>query len=693
MNDLKLEDLNSMARDAGNVDDSLFKEQRSNIRLYRGDHYIKSGNRKGSEIVRSKDSKITKQTKLRITMNHTHRVCNVYSNTINNIAPSVSIMPNNTRETSDIKVAEMHRKLWDHVKENNNIQYQNKRQADNLTVVGECFLKVFWNPGKGIQIPGAIKQKFNAETGQPLGDPYQELKMSGDVDYEVLYGFNLKRDPSATEWEKCRWVMYEKMVDIKELEEQFNTKLKGGDSLDETFKIFDINTANYYEMINKNKKIMVHETYFRPSLAHPNGYYYISTDNEVLAKGELPLGVFPIFHAFFDEVPGAPRGYSIIKQIRSSQGEINRTISKIAEHQITLGDDTVYIQKGTKIAPGGYTNGVKAVQYSGIEPKVVQGRSGTQYVEHLNRVIDDMYRMVDISEFIEKAGTQDLMSQLYKNFREKEKFSKYAEKLVKYQKDVCKFTLKLYKHFAPDELLIEIIGKDEQMNLPELRSQTDLSYQIKLDEVTEDVDTKFAKMTKFTEIMQYNSDISPQVRGLIIKNMPFANVDEISKELTRPYEMAQNIILAIDRGQQIPIKPREDHNYMIEVLSARTLEADFQYLPQEVQMLYEERIAQHEELEVARIMREQELAAGFIPSGGDLVTINMTIAMSSEDGGTKTEKLKLPVEAINWLRDKLAQQGWTQEQLERLLPESRAEMGDMIQGQQAVGVPAGVPQF
>ena len=677
---LKVEDLNDMAREGKLVDDSLFIEQRSNIRLYRGDHYAKTANNIGDlSQIRRRDKANGKRNKLRITINFIHKACNIYSNFIANIAPSVDIAPANPSETSDMKVAEMHQKIWSHIKEINDMSTLNRKFTDDFTIIGEALVKVFWNPAKGIKVPGAIKQDFNAETGEPVSEPYQEMVMSGDVDYESLFGFNLRRDPSATVWNKCRWVQHDKMVDKKEVEAQFKIKLKDGDSVDETFKIFDTNSASYFEMTNKYKKVLVRETYFRPCLKYPEGYYYISTDYEILAKGKLPLGEFPIKHAFFDEVPGSPRGYSIIKQARSSQAEINRAVSKTAEHQITLGDDTVYIQKGTKVSPGGYLNGIKAVQYSGIEPKIVQGRDGSQYSAHYDKATENFFRILDISEFIEKGGTQDLTAQLYKNLREREKFTKYAAKMEKFQKDICKMSLKFYKHFAPDALVLEIIGADEQMNLPEFRKSTELSYQIRLDEVTEDVDTKFARMQKFTEILQFSPDLPPEVRGLIIKNMPYANIDELSKEITRDYEYAQNVILALDRGEQVPVRPRENHIYMTGVLSSRTMEGDFKYKPPQIQQMYEQRIEEHEIMETERVKREQELTAGFIPSGGDLVSVNMTISVPNADGtGTKTERLKLPVETINWVKEMLAKQGWSQEQLSKLLPESRAEMGDMM---------------
>ena len=665
-------------RDGKAVDQKHFKEERSNIRLFRGDHFIDRNTNGSDSTSRIKGVNKRKRPKLRITVNHIQKACKIYANHIINIAPGVAPSPKNPEEESDIKVADMSNQLWDHLKYVHNISAQNQKSSLECPMIGEIFMKVTWDQNKGKPVPGEVKVQVDALTGEMLGKPYQEMVVPGDVDYERIYGYNLLRDPDAKSWEDCRWVIQEKVIDTKDLKAQFpDAQIETSDSVDDVFQVFDSATSNYFSSNNAGKSI-VYEMFFRPRASLLDGYFIIFTDKEELAKGKLPLGEFPIYQCTFDEVPGSPRGYSLIKQARSPQIEINRCYTKIAEHHIAGGDDTILTQKGSKIQAGGYAAGVKAIQYSGMTPTVLQGRDGSQFSEHLQRSVETFYQLLDIDNFVEKPGGQDMMAQIHRNLREKEKFSIYGQKLQKFYEQICRISLKLYKHYASDEALTAIFGEDERISLPEFRKTDDIDYQIKLEAVTEDVDTKFARMTVFRDYMQY-ADLTPEVQALLVKNMPFANVDELTKEVTLDYTVCQNIKLALDREQFVPVDPNENHLYMLKQLRARTRQPDYMWgnkISDVTKQMYEGRINQHRQIQMENVIKQQMLNDGFIPTGGDVVTVNMTIQVTDAEGGSKMEKMKMPVETLNWVRDRLAKQGWAQDDLAKLTPEMQANMGE-----------------
>ena len=70
--------------------------------------------------------------------------------------------------------------------------------------------------------------------------------------------------------------------------------------------------------------------------------------------------------------------------------------------------------------------------------------------------------------------------------------------------------------------------------------------------------------------------------GKIIRAMPFVNEDEVFDDVTMDYDTANNIILALDRGERPEPHSGENHKYMIKRLFSRTMKADFQFLPDEV---------------------------------------------------------------------------------------------------------------
>jgi hypothetical protein len=131
------------------------------------------------------------------------------------------------------------------------------------------------------------------------------------------------------------------------------------DSSEQTYQLFD-GYGNYKS--DKKKQTLVKEYYFKPCAEYPNGYYCIAVDEAILHEGELPHGIFPIVHVGFDEASTSARSFSIIKQIRPCQAEINRCISRIVEHHLTLGDDKLITQPGATISAGATAHGIKVIK-------------------------------------------------------------------------------------------------------------------------------------------------------------------------------------------------------------------------------------------------------------------------------------------------------------------------------------------
>ena len=118
--------------------------------------------------------------------------------------------------------------------------------------------------------------------------------------------------------------------------------------MDQTFTVFDTARGGYTQTSNQ---AMVIEYYFKPCVACPNGYFYITTKEVILAEGSFRAEFSQLSTKLSADFP--PRAdISPIKTMRPYQAEINRAASKMAEHQITLGDDKLLIQNGTKISAG-----------------------------------------------------------------------------------------------------------------------------------------------------------------------------------------------------------------------------------------------------------------------------------------------------------------------------------------------------
>ena len=682
MTEVGISELVQLYQDSESHHTSLFAEQRSNLLLVAGNHYNKKDSRFWRKL-RQVES-LSKTQKLRLTKNHIQKITKGYVNNLLAFAPGVAISPKNEGELSDQKSAELHNSVWQDIKLRHKFKKRRRQFAQDFIEIGECIAKVFFDPNLGQMLGYEVQID---EDGLPAvdddGEPIHSILFTGDMVYERIHGFNLLTDPEARSWEEVQWCCYRKMVPIKDLEKQFEHDeeklLKVGKQAEETYKIFDSSTGSY----GTSKDLtMLMEFYFRPCAQYPQGYYFICTRAGILLEGELPLGLFPIVYAGFDEASTSARSFSIIKQLRPYQAEINRAASKIAEHQITLGDDKVLLMNGSSLSPGGTAHGVKAIQVTGSEPKVMSGRSGEQYTGYMSSQISEMYLIANMQEDAEeKNNNLDAYAMLFRSAAEKKKFVLYTEKFQEFESEICDLSLRFAKAFYRDEQIIPVVGKKAFVNVAEFRDADDLSYQISIEPQSEDLESRMGKQLALNHLIQYaGPSMASKDLGRVIRSMEYINKEMLFDDETLDYDNATSDILQMDRGVVIPPDPEENHDYVIKRLIHRKKEKDFSSLPPEVQQNYNNKIEQHRQIKAKQIAEAQAAKDGFIPSGGYLVNCDFYVA--DKEDPSKQKHLRVPAESLMWLVDRLTVQGTTQEALENSDLQTQARVANIIQGSQ-----------
>jgi hypothetical protein len=382
-------------------------------------------------------------------------------------------------------------------------------------------------------------------------------------------------------------------------EENQELRSKIQTSSEETFKIYNSSDNTYREA----SKVLVNEYYFKPCKKMPNGYFVIATKNVVLYHGELPFGIFPIITVNFDDIQTTPRGRSKIKQLRPIQCEINRAVSKIAEHQVTLGDDKLILNAGSKIAESNKLNGVRALQVSGtINPQILPGRAGDQYVQYWMNQVSIFEKIAEMPEIQEdKLAQLDPYSILYLSMRQKKKFSYYAEKFENFIIQVWKTALKLYKKSVDPMAAVAVLGQHEKINVDEFKSVEDIAFQIKVKARTDDPESLVSRQFQLNQILQYRgSELSEEEFGEVVSDMPFLGKKGLLSKGKLKADRATNMILKLDKGVDMPISEVDDPTYMLNRIDKRMSESDFdnitfraengQLVPTEaIHMLYQQK--------------------------------------------------------------------------------------------------------
>lgn len=680
----KIDELNRIYNDADQCDQEHFAEQRSNVLLISGDHYTKRGSKNWNRIRDAKD--ISQEQKLRLTKNHIQKITKTYVNNIISQAPSVTVCPKNEKELQDQKSAELNKAVWQDIRHRHSFRMKTQQWCKDFIDLGELAVYVFWNPQKG-QFKGYRPEMD--EEGNPLTDEQGQMVasktpvFSGDFDFERIWGFNLLRDPSARSMEESPYLIYRKMVDIETLKNMVGDdeeKLKFiQESTDDTYHVFDGNKSNYD---TSEKQTLCKYYFYRPCHDYPNGYYYIATTAGILFEDELPFGVFPIIFEGFDEVQTSPRCKSIVKQLRPYQAEINRSASKIAEHQVTLGDDKLLVQSGTKVTNGGHLPGVRTLQYSGAAPTILSGRSGDQYLEYMNSQIAEMYAIANIQEDSTPGDAKaDQFAALFASLRHKKKFSIYGEKFENFLIRLCDVCLQLSKHYYTDDFLVPAIGRNEYVNIPEYRSTDKLSFQIKLEAMNDDIETMMGRQLAINHALQYTGQqLDKEDIGKLIRAMPLGNMEESFGDFTLNYDSAVNIILALDRGEAPTPNKYDDAEYMLKKLVARSRQADFNQLDPAIQQNYGNMIAIYEQI---LVQRQNEIIAAnsqYIPSGGARIKVDYYVPDTKNPD--RPVRATLPAEAVDWLIKRLSDQGSSQEQIATINQGAVAEMAGKFNQQE-----------
>jgi hypothetical protein len=675
--------LNGYYTDGDSVDQGIFAEMRSNVLLVSGDHYTR---RQSTFFRRIRDSKdLSDQQKIRLSKNHVRKICHTYANNILSMNPGMGFMPKDENSMHDQKVAQLHHSVWRDGVEKYCLEDKIETWVDSFVQIGEVHVKLFFDPNLGA-LKG-FEPQVDPETGNPAMNEFMQPMpdeskphFEGEFVFEEIYGFNLLRPAECKELSKAEWLGIRKMVSKDELMRRFQgndeTMSKIRTDMDETYMVFDALNGGYKK---SNKQTMMREYYFRPSLLFPEGYFYITTKEGILSEGELPGGLFPIISALFDKVQTTPRGRSPVKTMRPYQAEINRCASKMAEHQITLGDDKLLLYNGSKASAGVSLPGVRTVNITGAEPKILPGRDGAQYLPSMNSNITELYMVMNVVEDSEDAEKADPYLMLFKSAKQKKKFQRYIGRIERFLKEMVRLYLELSKIHLPDDAVIYAIGKNEQVNIPEFRQLLKTCYEVIIEPQSDDIETKFGKQIVLNHALQYvGAQLKPENIGQIMRAMPFADFDESFSDLTIDYDSSRNDMLALDRGEQPPVNQYDNHVYNIKRLTQRVRKSDFKTLPPPIQNSYLQKIQLHQNFEAQNQLAIQRAEQGFIPTGGYLVTCDFYVKDPSDATGVKTRRARVPYQSMEWLMQQLEAQGGSQDQLQDMNGGAQAQLAATV---------------
>ena len=660
MKQYKIDELNQFHMDSKAMDRESVAEFRSNILLIAGEHYSK----RMQDLAQSR-GRTTGQTqeayRLRITKNLLHRAHRVYVTSILNQSPSAAVTPRTPTELQDQKSAELNQSVWQYAKDKYKLKAFTREMCSDFCGIGECIVKIFFDSTKGDlkgyeALTDDVGNELFDEMGQQVPDETKPV-FTGEFVFERVFAHNLFRSPSCQQMKNSPWYGVEKLENSKILKGKYkNDKTKLGyiTESNEEYVVFDSSKNGYGR--EKNQTLLL-EYYFKPCLEYPKGYYYITTKAGILEEGELPGGLFPLVWQGFDEHPTKPRASSFVKVARPWQAEINRASSQVALHSVTIGEDKILYQAGTKVSQGSLLPGVRGITYQGAPPTILPGRTGDQYFEYIAIQEQEMNRALMLDMLNEDKNVNlDPMAMLFKSMEQGQKFNFYSVKFGEFLVEMAELFLELAKFYLEGDELIAAIGRSEIINIAEFKSTSKLNHCIKIEEHNDTIETKLGKQVALNHVLQYvGTQLSREDIGKLITEMPFGNWQESFSDFTMDYKNVKNDFLAIERGEEPAVSDNDDSKYVLAQVAKRKKERDFKILPPQVQQMYQLYEQYHQDKMAKEAASIKAAQSEYVPVSGAMIGCDMYVPNSDP---TKTPKrVRVPYQALEWLLNILDKQG------------------------------------
>lgn len=682
MKSLAIDELNELYETAKALDKETVAEMRSAILLIAGEHYSK---RLVEWYAKTRGvSPTVEQPRLRITKNWLHKASRLYVSSILSKAPSTVISPRNPTELQDQKAAELNESVRQYLFSKYKVKAKIRDFCNDYVGIGEWASVIKWDPMRGDfkgyeQAVDEQGMPIADEMGQPQPDEEKPV-FSGEFVIQRIYPHNIFRDPSVRQMNDAHWIGFETVESTKSLKKKYRgdkEKLKLIEDSSEEYVVFDANKAGYSK---EKDQTVIKEIYYKKCADYPEGYYYIFTKAGILAEGTLPGGVWPIVWCGFDEHATKCRATGIVKVARPWQAEINRAASQQALHGITVADDKILYQSGTKVSQSSILPGVRGITYQGAPPTILPGRTGEQFSTYIREQEDEMNRALMLDQIMEeKTDVVDPVARLFTSMVQSSKFSIYAEKFGESLVTFTEILLDLARFYLPDDEFIAAVGKSELINISEFRTTSPLCYSIIVQEQNDTVETKLGKYMVSNMILQYaGSQLNREDIGKLVTDLPFGNWQEAFKDFTADSKNVKNDFLAMERGEMPQISPEDDSKYVLKQVAGRKKERDFKLLSPEVQNLFN----QYEQIHMQKLADEaQQLKAAqseFIPTGGALVACDVYVP--AEDPTKAPKRARIPYQAIDWLIKTLETQGMSMQAMESMNQAQMSEVAHMMLG-------------
>lgn len=537
------------------------------------------------------------------------------------------------------------------------------RRAVAWTIAtGNAFLYPFWNEETGKVRPLMVETevpKYNEngeiigtetmtvpadENGDPilgddgLPDPDAEPFMDdeGDVGLKVYSPFQVRVDAEAETDEDVTCLMIAEAMSLKEIAKRWpdhagRVKAEDVGRLEDYDKMLAgvigqgetaITSAGDQRDDDIPKAIVIHY-HERPCREYPNGRYWVCTrDVELEEPQDLPDGIFPLIHMRDLEVPGRFYAMSTLEAIVGLNREYNEINQQVAEHHALMTKGKWIAPRGSGITKGQITSqpGEVLTPNPGFEIKQAEIKPLPAAVyQERERVLAD-FEMVSgirkVSMGQNPPGVTAGVAILQLQEADDTDLGPFLAMLEECVAEVARAFLQIIRNNYDTERLIYVPGQDRRYLARAFRG-ADLEGALDVIPVAESSFpwSKTAKQAMILDMLQkapqlfVDQDTGQIDAQQIARLLPVGGLDALAQgqdidvqEAMREHEMFETY--GIESNELPAVEWWQNHhvhyNQHVRVLKS----AQFKEWDQQVQLLFQEHVMEHDRL------RAQAMAAG-----------------------------------------------------------------------------------
>lgn len=523
--------------------------------------------------------------KPRHSVNFTHEMVEARTSQMARMKSSITAIPNNVNEQSDINNAKSCKMLLDARAYDLDLQDKFTKGARTAYQMGHGFLKVFWDEDCGDEIPALKKLK---ERGGKIPKNIKRTRI-GDVNVEVYAPDRLYPQMTGMEWEHKDYVHEIEWMDIDEA--KFLWPSKKGEIKENQRHLYDYSTT---ELTQPKSQIMVRTFWHKPTKFLPKGIKIVYTDDVILSSEDYPYehGKLPFIPRTDIDIYGEFWGRSFIGNIEQLQRMYNNIQSGIArDFSIAAAPKWVMPKGACDISS--INNELTIIQYTGPVPPQLVTKNPTppqnfQFQEAIEGKITKQSNVYDISRGEVPSGVTANSALRFLDEQESQAIMIQQTKQKRFVIDTYRMMMSLMaQYYQPtDGRTARILGKGNEYLIKSMKD-ADFSriYDVRLQNTSALPDTKAGKIAAMVDLNAMTQTDPIFKKEEVVEMLDLGNDDYFKDRVTVSTNAARTALDRLLQGEEVvEPKPWDDLLIHYGIFLQEMQSADFkQRVDQETQ--------------------------------------------------------------------------------------------------------------